>query len=114
MKIRGWDGSEDLNKQKWTFPGSLFYSIVLISTIGYGDQTPKTQWGKVWLDKFIISRCTKFYFIAGDDNLLYCGNSFILPLSWSHWRNFIAHIQVKNKERFTFNFLQQLNSPWVK
>ena len=55
MKIRGWDGSEDLNKQKWTFPGSLFYSIVLISTIGYGDQTPKTQWGKVWLDKFIIS-----------------------------------------------------------
>ena len=47
MKIRGWDGSEDLAKQRWTFPGSLFYSIVLISTIGYGDQTPKTQWGKV-------------------------------------------------------------------
>ena len=48
MKMRGWDGSEDLTKQKWTFPGSLFYSIVLISTIGYGDQTPKTQWGKVF------------------------------------------------------------------
>ena len=47
MKVRGWDGSEDENKMKWTFPGSLFYSIVLISTIGYGDQTPKTQWGKV-------------------------------------------------------------------
>lgn len=68
MKARGWDGSEDLTKQRWiqslqisngvmvnqtiyftrwTFPGSLFYSIVLISTIGYGDQTPKTQWGKV-------------------------------------------------------------------
>jgi hypothetical protein len=29
--------------------GSLFYSIVIISTIGYGDQTPKTQWGKVIL-----------------------------------------------------------------
>ena len=47
MKVKGWDGSEDEKKMKWTFPGSLFYSIVLISTIGYGDQTPKTQWGKV-------------------------------------------------------------------
>ena len=55
MKVRGWDGSEDENKMKWTFPGSLFYSIVLISTIGYGDQTPKTQWGKVRNKKFLIS-----------------------------------------------------------
>eukprot|EP00090_Calanus_glacialis_P025224 TRINITY_DN39328_c0_g1_i1.p1 TRINITY_DN39328_c0_g1~~TRINITY_DN39328_c0_g1_i1.p1 ORF type:complete len:176 (-),score=33.98 TRINITY_DN39328_c0_g1_i1:47-574(-) len=47
MKVKGWDGHEDLEKRKWTFPGSLFYSIVLISTIGYGDQTPKTMWGKV-------------------------------------------------------------------
>ena len=73
-QVDGWDGHEDESKQKWTFlgssnhlnkfvfyhrfsmnlkalnfflPGSLFYSIVLISTIGYGDQTPKTQWGKV-------------------------------------------------------------------
>ena len=73
MKVKGWDGHEDESKQKWTFlgfcfftiltkptsqsflfpiavvQGSLFYSIVLISTIGYGDQTPKTQWGKVFL-----------------------------------------------------------------
>ena len=47
VQVKGWDGYEDTEKQKWTFPGSLFYSIVLISTIGYGDQTPKTQWGKV-------------------------------------------------------------------
>jgi len=49
MRVDGWDGHEDESKQKWTFLGSLFYSIVLISTIGYGDQTPKTQWGKVWI-----------------------------------------------------------------
>ena len=73
IKVKGWDGHEDESKQKWTFlgfhffttitrltsqsflfpnaivQGSLFYSIVLISTIGYGDQTPKTQWGKVLL-----------------------------------------------------------------
>ena len=54
MKMRGWDGSEDLTKQKWTFPGSLFYSVVLISTIGYGDQTPKTQWGKVLYTNEVI------------------------------------------------------------
>ena len=47
IQVKGWDGHEELDKRKWTFPGSLFYSVVLISTIGYGDQTPKTQWGKV-------------------------------------------------------------------
>ena len=44
---QGWNGSEDENKIQWTFVGSLFYAIVCITTIGYGDQTPKTDLGKI-------------------------------------------------------------------
>lgn len=34
MKIKGWDGNEDENKMQWTFSGALFYSIIVITTIG--------------------------------------------------------------------------------
>lgn len=34
MKKEGWDGSEDLNNIQWTFAGALFYSIIVITTIG--------------------------------------------------------------------------------
>nr|XP_045592884.1 potassium channel subfamily K member 18-like isoform X2 [Procambarus clarkii] len=47
IKNDGWDGDEDLHTQQWTFAGALFYSIILITTIGYGHIAPKTDWGKV-------------------------------------------------------------------
>ncbi|KAE8748119.1 hypothetical protein FOCC_FOCC005122 [Frankliniella occidentalis] len=34
MRSQGWDGIEDENKQQWTLPGALFYSIIVITTIG--------------------------------------------------------------------------------
>lgn len=34
MKVHGWDGNEDLSKMQWTFFGALFYSIIVITTIG--------------------------------------------------------------------------------
>jgi hypothetical protein len=36
MKKGGWDGSEDIRDEKlqWTFSGALFYSIIVITTIG--------------------------------------------------------------------------------
>ena len=34
IKNEGWDGSELLDRQQWTFAGALFYSIILITTIG--------------------------------------------------------------------------------
>ena len=36
LKEKGWDGSEDLEVANWTFPGALFYSITVITTIGKG------------------------------------------------------------------------------
>jgi hypothetical protein len=34
MKSDGWDGTEDENAVQWSFAGALFYSIIVITTIG--------------------------------------------------------------------------------
>lgn len=34
MKTDGWDGDESNDITQWTFMGSLFYSIIVITTIG--------------------------------------------------------------------------------
>lgn len=34
IKLKGWDGNEDTGKMQWTFMGALFYSIIVITTIG--------------------------------------------------------------------------------
>lgn len=34
MTKEGWDGSEEENNLQWTFAGALFYSIIVITTIG--------------------------------------------------------------------------------
>merc|ERR1740128_1251272 len=81
MKQRGWDGNEDLGKRKWTLAGSLFYSIIIISTIGYGDQTPKTQWGKI---------ATIIYSLMGISLFMIClvniGDSMANMFRFLYWR----------------------------
>jgi hypothetical protein len=34
MKSDGWDGTEDESAIQWSFAGALFYSIIVITTIG--------------------------------------------------------------------------------
>ncbi|KAH8378850.1 hypothetical protein KR009_001746 [Drosophila setifemur] len=81
IKADGWDGDEDLKKSQWTFAGSLFYSIIVITTIGYGHISPRTDWGKV---------TTIFYAIVGIPLMLIClsniGDVMATSFRFLYWR----------------------------
>uniref|UniRef100_A0A1B0A2G8 Potassium channel domain-containing protein n=1 Tax=Glossina pallidipes TaxID=7398 RepID=A0A1B0A2G8_GLOPL len=81
MKSDGWDGDEDITKSQWTFAGSLFYSIIVITTIGYGHISPRTDWGKV---------TTIFYAIIGIPLMLLClsniGDVMATSFRFIYWR----------------------------
>ncbi|GFW58203.1 TWiK family of potassium channels protein 7 [Trichonephila clavipes] len=49
VKNFSYDGTMDENNwdREWTFGNGLLYSVTILTTIGYGHVTPKTQVGKV-------------------------------------------------------------------
>ncbi|XP_022185691.1 TWiK family of potassium channels protein 18 isoform X2 [Nilaparvata lugens] len=51
----GYEG-EQLNGNRWSFSGAFLYSLSVITTIGYGNVAPRTEWGKL---------ATILYAIAG-------------------------------------------------
>lgn len=44
MIKKGYDGRT--LKQMWSFPAALMFCLSVFSMIGYGNMTPKTEWGK--------------------------------------------------------------------
>ncbi|XP_076681988.1 potassium two pore domain channel subfamily K member galene isoform X1 [Andrena cerasifolii] len=81
MEKEGWDGREGEDDIQWTFAGALFYSIVVITTIGYGHIAPKTKNGKV---------VTIFYAIVGIPLMLLClsniGDIMASSFRFLYWR----------------------------
>ncbi|PAV61257.1 hypothetical protein WR25_15537 [Diploscapter pachys] len=47
MIREGFDGKEYDVNQQWTYPGAFMYSLTIITTIGYGNTSAKTNIGKV-------------------------------------------------------------------
>ncbi|XP_022238374.1 TWiK family of potassium channels protein 7-like [Limulus polyphemus] len=43
----GYDGKELGEVQQWSFSGAFLYSLTVITTIGYGNIAPRTDWGKL-------------------------------------------------------------------
>lgn len=52
---KGWNGYESHDKTQWTFTGSLFYSIICITTIGYGDQVKELEQANDALDNSAVA-----------------------------------------------------------
>jgi len=81
MKFRGWNGNENPESVQWTYAGALFYSIILITTIGYGHIAPKTTAGKV---------VTIFYAILGIPLMLLClaniGDAMAHSFRFLYWK----------------------------
>uniref|UniRef100_A0A914S8R6 Potassium channel domain-containing protein n=1 Tax=Parascaris equorum TaxID=6256 RepID=A0A914S8R6_PAREQ len=51
---RGYDGKEFGVSAQWTFTGAFLYSLTVITTIGYGNTSAKTYFGKTLTILFAI------------------------------------------------------------
>ncbi|XP_054166609.1 TWiK family of potassium channels protein 7-like [Oppia nitens] len=80
---KGYDGSDDLIRKssQWSFSGSLLYSIIVITTIGYGNVAPRTDWGKI---------VTILYAIIGIPLTLFClssiGHAMAHSFKFIYWK----------------------------
>ncbi|CAG2174257.1 unnamed protein product, partial [Oppiella nova] len=80
---KGYDGSDDVTRKssQWSFSGSLLYSIIVITTIGYGNIAPRTDWGKV---------VTILYAIIGIPLMLFClssiGHAMAHSFKFIYWK----------------------------
>ncbi|ESO84681.1 hypothetical protein LOTGIDRAFT_94184, partial [Lottia gigantea] len=81
----GWDGQDIFAtkeiEEEWSFAGSLLYSVTVITTIGYGHLTPRTNWGRI---------VTIFYAIIGIPLTLLCLSNIgcllakLFRILWKH------------------------------
>merc|ERR1719323_2438159 len=94
LKEKGWDGKESEETVTWTFTGALFYSITVITTIGYGHIAPKTAVAKV---------VTIFYAIIGIPLTVLCwsniGDAMANAFRFTYWRIFCYLCTKKPKKK---------------
>lgn len=54
--------------EKWSLFDSLYFSVITVATVGYGDLTPNTVLGKTF---------TMFYLFIGIGLFVYVANTFL-------------------------------------
>ena len=100
LKEKGWDGKESEDTVTWSFTGGLFYSITVITTIGYGHIAPKTPIAKI---------VTIFYAILGIPLTVLCwsniGDAMANSFRFCYWRVccYVCTKKPKKKRRRTIS-----------
>lgn len=100
LKEKGWDGKESEDTVTWSFTGGLFYSITVITTIGYGHIAPKTPIAKI---------VTIFYAILGIPLTVLCwsniGDAMANSFRFCYWRVccYVCTKKPKKKRRRTMS-----------
>merc|ERR1719189_1537920 len=106
LKEDGWDGKEDESTVTWTFAGALFYSITVITTIGYGHIAPKTAVAKI---------VTIFYAILGIPLTVLCwsniGDAMANAFRFTYWKVccYVCTKKPKKKKRRARNINRALS-----
>merc|ERR1719219_1416827 len=106
LKEKGWDGNENNDTVTWSFAGSLFYSITVITTIGYGHIAPKTAVAKI---------VTIFYAILGIPLTVLCwsniGDAMANAFRFTYWKVccYVCTKKPKKKKRRARNINRALS-----
>ncbi|MBI2101734.1 two pore domain potassium channel family protein [Candidatus Woesearchaeota archaeon] len=89
--------------EKWRYLDALYFSAYTITTVGYGDITPKTDFGKIF---------TIFYMFAGVGMALY-GLSVIaahfVEVREEFWLEKISNIKISHPRTFFEKIKNLLN-----
>jgi len=88
--------------EKWRYLDALYFSAYTITTVGYGDITPKTDFGKIF---------TIFYMFAGVGIALYGLSlmaSHFVEVREEFWLERIGKIKIRHHTQTFFGKLRNL------
>lgn len=83
----------------WDYLDSLYFTVVTVTTIGYGDLVPQTDAGKIFTMIFpFIGIAMAFYFFSIIGNHVF-KKTFESKLK-EHHEKLVKHFKTKNKKKY--------------
>ena len=77
-----WVPADSRTRQQWSYLDSVYFMIVTIVSVGYGDYTPRTVLGKLYMCIFLVLAVAYFASIIPELSRLLGGRKLSLPSSY--------------------------------